>query len=100
MSIQRALSARGLTTFEDSAEKQADHAVDATVSTIVIQVREPVRPYPLGEEERPLRVRKPFRTIVFSVASTAARFSEKYTYLRRIGYPRGLARRKARWHLR
>ncbi len=54
----------------------------------------------LRETKRAFRVRKSWRALLFAAGSTAAEFAEKYAYYRGLGYPRNVARRKARWHIR
>ena len=60
----------------------------------------PVHPTSLYETEPQIPTRKSLRAILFAAANTMAQFAQKYRYNRHVGYPRGQALRKARWHIR
>ena len=93
--------ARGLALLEDPTIARPEPAgASINLPRVVESSIEPVHPTSLYETERPIRTRKSVRGILFAAANTMAQFAQKYRYNRHVGYPRGQALRKARWHIR
>ena len=93
--------ARGQALLEDPTIARPEPArVAINLPRVVESPLGPVHPTSLYETEPQIPLRKSLRAILFAAANTMAQFAQKYRYLRHVGYPRGQALRKARWHIR